>query len=252
MSPAAPYTIASNSCQRKPPMPLPDRNPKSRCQTPLMSRSQPITIATPMPDASGRVIAKNPQISIRMPQIILPLPVAVVDVESVIRSSSRNHRRQSSSSLASRFHLLPAFCCNASLDVWWRTRALLRLVIVVLSAVLEHKSQAAAAKQRTFFAAGGSDLPTFYFSSAVRYSFRGWQGYRASIISVSPHDFVPQPVEATACLSCRDWLCHRGVADGADCGDGIAGVPRAGFCAAGADHVAGGWLSGRAGAGVGV
>src|SRR5437016_2784549 len=154
-------------------MPLPDRNPKSSCQTPLMSRSQPITIATPMPDASGRVIAKNPQISIRMPQIILPLPVAAVDVESVIRSSSRNHRRQSSSSLASRFHLLPAFCCNASLDVGWRTRTLLRRVIVVLSAVLEHKPQAASAKQRTFFAAGGSDLPTFYFSSAVRYSLSG-------------------------------------------------------------------------------
>src|ERR1700719_162901 len=56
---------------------------------------------------------------------------------------------------------------------------------------------------------------------------RGWQGYRASIISVSPHDFLPQPIKATACLSCRDWLCHRGVADGADRGDGIAGVPRA-------------------------
>src|SRR5882724_5510933 len=97
-----------------------------------------------------------------------------------------------------------------------------------------------------------SDLPTFYISSVVRYSCRGWQGYRASIISVSPHDFVPQPIETTACLSCRDWLCHRGVADGADRGDGIAGVPRAGVCAAGADRVAGGWLSGRASAGVGV
>src|SRR5207247_1882044 len=81
---------------------------------------------------------------------------------------------------------------------------------------------------------------------------RGWQGYRAWIISVSPHDFVPQPIEATACLSYRDWLRHRGVADGADRGDGIAGVPRAGVCAAGADRVAGGWVSGRAGAGVGV
>jgi hypothetical protein len=40
-------------------------------------------------------------------------------------------------------------------------------------AVREHKPQAASAKQRTFFAAGGSDLPTFYFSSAVRYSSSG-------------------------------------------------------------------------------
>src|SRR5437764_15099249 len=97
-----------------------------------------------------------------------------------------------------------------------------------------------------------SDLPTFYFSSALATVCRGWQGYRASIISVSPHDFLPQPIEATACLSCRDWLCHRGVADGADRGDGIAGVPRAGVCTAGADRVAGGWLSRCAGAGVGV
>jgi hypothetical protein len=49
------------------------------------------------------------------------------------------------------------------LEVGWRTRTLLRQVIVILSAVLEHKPQAASAKQRTFFAAGGSDLPTFYF-----------------------------------------------------------------------------------------
>src|SRR5438874_11867907 len=133
----------------------------------------------------------------------------------------------------------------------WRTRALLRRVMVVLSAVLEHKPQAASAKQRTFFAAGGSDLPTFYFSSGRSLVFEAGKD-TASIISVSPHDFVPQPVEATACLSCRDWLCHRGVADGADCGDGVAGVPCAGVCAAGADRVAGGWLSGRAGVGVGV
>src|SRR5437764_6988260 len=46
-------------------------------------------------------------------------------------------------------------------------------VIVVLPAVLEHKPQAASAKQRTFFAAGDSELPTFYFSSAVRYSLSG-------------------------------------------------------------------------------
>src|SRR5213082_2211748 len=109
---------------------------------------------------------------------------------------------------------------------------------------LQNKERSSPLAVRTF--------PAFYFSSAIRYSFRGWQGYRASIISVSPYDFVPRPVEATACLSCRDWICHRGVADGADCGDGIAGLPRAGFCAAGADRVAGGWLSGRAGAGVGV
>ena len=31
-----------------------------------------------------------------------------------------------------------------------------------------------------------------------------------SLISVSPHDFVPQPTEATTRLSCRDWLRHRG------------------------------------------
>src|SRR5437764_1945733 len=117
MSPAAPYTIASNSCQRKPPMPLPDRNPKSRCQTALMSRSQPITMATPIDDASGTAIARKPHISIRMPQIISGLPVSAADIELVIRTSSLNHRRQSSSSPASRFHLLPAFCCNASLDV---------------------------------------------------------------------------------------------------------------------------------------
>src|SRR4029077_14873357 len=65
-------------------MPLPDRNPKSRCQTPLMSRSQPMTIATPIPDASGRVIAKNPQTSMRIPQIIFPLPVPDMEAESFI------------------------------------------------------------------------------------------------------------------------------------------------------------------------
>src|SRR5438046_1080992 len=127
-------------------MPLPDRNPKKRCHTPLMSRSQPMTIATPIPEASGIPVARKAQISIRMPQIMSPLPVPAADVELVIRTSSLNHRRQSSSSPASRFH---------------------RRVIVVLSAVLEHKPQAASAKQRTFFAAGGSDLPTFYFSSVV-------------------------------------------------------------------------------------
>src|SRR5437764_10785665 len=154
-------------------MPLPDRNPKSRCQTALISTTQPITMATPIDDASGTAIARKPQISIRMPQIISGLPVSAADIELVIRTSSLNHRRQSSSSPASRFHLLPPFCCNASLDVGWRTKTLLRRVIVVLSAVLEHKPQAASAKQRTFFAAGGSDLPTFYFSSAVRYSLSG-------------------------------------------------------------------------------
>src|SRR5438046_998026 len=164
--------MASNSCQRKPPMPLPDRNPKSRCQTALMSRSQPITMATPIDDASGTAIARKPQISIRMPQIISGLPVAAADIELVIRTSSLNHRRQSSSSPATRFHLLPAFCCNASLNVGWRTRTLLRRVIVVLSAVLEHKSQAAAAKQRTFFAAGGSDLPSLLllFGRSLQFS----------------------------------------------------------------------------------
>ncbi len=150
-------------------MPLPDRNPKSRCQTALMSRSQPITMATPIDDASGTAIARKPQISIRMPQIILPLPVRAADIELVIRTSSLNHRRQSSSSLASRFYLPPAFGRSACLDVGWRTRTLLRRVIVVLSAVLEHNPQAASAKQRTFFTAGDSGLPTFYRSSAVRY-----------------------------------------------------------------------------------
>src|SRR5438552_18852964 len=151
-------------------MPLPDRNPKRRCQTALISTTQPITMATPIDDASGTAIARKPQISIRMPQIISGLPVSAADIELVIPTSSLNHRRQSSSSPASRFHLLPAFCCNASLDIGWRTRTLLRRVIVVLSAVLEHKPQAASAKQRTFFAAGDSELPTFYFSSAVSYS----------------------------------------------------------------------------------
>src|SRR5438093_6235199 len=103
-------------------MPLPDRNPKSRCQTALISRSQPITTATPIDDASGTAIARKPQISIRMPQIISGLPAPAADIELVIPTSSLNHRRQSSSSPASRFHLLPAFCCNASLDVGWRTK----------------------------------------------------------------------------------------------------------------------------------
>src|SRR5207253_874613 len=111
-------------------MPLPDRNPKRRCQTALISTTQPITTATPIDDASGTAIARKPQISIRMPQIISGLPVSAADIELVIRTSSLNHRRQSSSSPASRFHLLPAFCCNASLDVGWRTRTLLRRVIV--------------------------------------------------------------------------------------------------------------------------
>src|SRR5512133_444588 len=60
-------------------MPLPDRNPKSKCQTPVASRPQPITIATPIPDANGSVIAKNPQISMRIPQIIFPLPPMEVE-----------------------------------------------------------------------------------------------------------------------------------------------------------------------------
>src|SRR5437588_8743395 len=79
---------------------------------------------------------------------------------------------------------------------WVTNQTRFRRVIVVLSTVLEHKPQAASAKQRRCFAAGGSDLPTFYFSSAVRYSFRGWQGYRASIISVSTHDILPQQIDA--------------------------------------------------------
>jgi hypothetical protein len=32
------------------------------------------------------------------------------------------------------------------------------------------RPQAASAKQRTFFAGGGSDLSSFYFSFAIRYS----------------------------------------------------------------------------------
>src|SRR5438067_10841981 len=63
-----------------------------------MSRSQPMTIATPIPEASGIPIARKPQISIRMPQIISGLPVSAADIELVIRTSSLNHGRQSSSS----------------------------------------------------------------------------------------------------------------------------------------------------------
>src|SRR5204863_156375 len=84
-----------------------------------------------------------PQISIRIPQTMSPLPVRAADIELVIRTSSLNHRRQSSSSLASRFYLPPAFGRSACLDVGWRTKTLLRRVIVVLSGVLEHKPQAA-------------------------------------------------------------------------------------------------------------
>src|SRR5438034_9824271 len=65
-------------------MPLPDRNPKRRCQTALISRSQPITTATPIDDASGTAIARKPQISIRMPQIVSGLPAPAADVESFI------------------------------------------------------------------------------------------------------------------------------------------------------------------------
>src|SRR2546421_9962249 len=79
-----------------------------------------------------------------------------------------------------------------------------------------------------------SDLPTFYFSSAFATVCRGWQGYRASIISVSPYDFLPQPIEATACLSCPDWLCHRGAADGAGRGGGIGAGARPGAWCGGA------------------
>src|SRR5438552_14553607 len=103
-------------------MPLPDRNPKRRCQTALISTTQPITMATPIADASGTAIARKPHISIRMPQIISGLPVSAADIELVIRTSSLNHRRQSSSSLASRFYLPPAFGRSACLDVGWRTK----------------------------------------------------------------------------------------------------------------------------------
>src|SRR5438874_6830082 len=68
-------------------MPLPDRNPKIKCQTALISTTQPMTIATPIPEASGIPIARKPQMSIRIPQIIFPLPVAEVDVESFIAFS---------------------------------------------------------------------------------------------------------------------------------------------------------------------
>ena len=199
-------------------MPLPDRNPKSRCQTPLMSRSQPITIATPMPDASGRVIAKNPQISIRMPQIISPLPVRAADVELVIRTSSLNHRQQSSSSPVSRFHLPPAFCCNAWLDVvgepelcsaessWFFRR-------------YSNTSHRRRTQKKNILLRWRSGLPTFYFSSPFATVYRGWQGYRASIISVSPHDFLPRPIEATPArtqLTIIPWtrrrICQRTVA----------------------------------------
>src|SRR6476659_2048760 len=60
-------------------MPLADRNPKSKCQTPVASKTQPITISTPIPEANGRPIAKNPQISMRIPQIIFPLPPMEVE-----------------------------------------------------------------------------------------------------------------------------------------------------------------------------
>src|SRR5882724_8503509 len=49
-----------------------------------MSKSQPMTMATPIPDANGIPIARNPQISIRIPQIIPPLPVRATEVESFI------------------------------------------------------------------------------------------------------------------------------------------------------------------------
>ena len=52
-----------------------------------MSKTQPMTIATPIPEASGIVIAKNPQISMRIPQIIFPLPVPATEVESFITFS---------------------------------------------------------------------------------------------------------------------------------------------------------------------
>src|SRR5207248_1633864 len=68
-------------------MPLPDRNPKNKCQTPLTSRTQPMTIATPIPEANGIVIAKNPQISMRIPQIIFPLPVPPMEVKPFITFS---------------------------------------------------------------------------------------------------------------------------------------------------------------------
>jgi hypothetical protein len=46
-----------------------------------------MTIATPIPEASGIVIAKSPQISMRIPQIIFPLPVPAMEVESFITFS---------------------------------------------------------------------------------------------------------------------------------------------------------------------
>jgi hypothetical protein len=52
-----------------------------------MSRIQPMIIAAPIPEASGIVIAKNPQISIRIPQIMFPLPAPAAEVESFITFS---------------------------------------------------------------------------------------------------------------------------------------------------------------------
>jgi hypothetical protein len=126
-------------------------------------------IATPIPEASGIVIAKNPQISMRIPQTISPFPVRAADIELAIRTSSLNYRRQSSSSPVSRFHLPPAFCCNAWIDVGWRTRTLHRRVIVVLPPILEHKPQRRAQnKERSSLLAFGPSHLLLVF--AVRYS----------------------------------------------------------------------------------
>src|SRR5207248_6873852 len=171
----------------------------------------PMTIATPIPEASGIPIARKPQISIRMPQIISGLPVSAADIELVIRTSSLNHRRQSSSSPASRFHLLPAFCCNASLDV---------VVANQNSPPPSHRGSFGGT--RTQVTGGGCKRKNvlrrwrFGPSHLLLLFGRSLQFSRLARIprldyKRSPHDFVPQPVEATAYLSCRDWICHRGV-----------------------------------------